>query len=261
MKHRSRVLAFMLTLSLVVLAGCASDGPISRDSDRGDASQRERAAEVNTELASGYMREGHIDVAVEKAERAIEIDSRYAPARHVYALLLDRLGEESRAATEFEAALRYSNERDSDLANNYGAFLCRQGDYNKAQSMFERALRNPLYQTPEFALTNSGRCYERAGALTQALERYQEARQEERAHGPATLGIARIHYEQGDYQQAFAMMQEYGARNRHTPASLATAIRIDRAVGDEQSLANHRLILRGRFPDSSEAKALERGEL
>ncbi|HHQ69359.1 MAG TPA: type IV pilus biogenesis/stability protein PilW [Halothiobacillaceae bacterium] len=251
----------LLLVLALMLAGCASDGPLKRDSDRGGLAQRDRAAEVNTELAVGYMREGHLDVAVEKAERAIEINPRYSPARHVYALLLDQLGEVAKAGREFEAAIRYADKRDSDLANNYGAFLCRQGEYDKAQAMFSRALENPLYKTPEFALTNSGRCYERAGAFEQALSRYEQARQAERTHGPATLGMARVYYELGEYQKAFELMQQYSARNRHTPDSLATAIRIDRAVGNEQSLANHRLILRGRFPDSPEAEALERGDL
>ena len=54
-------------------------------------------------------------------------------------------------------------------------------------------------------------------------------------------------------------MKRYEQRFRHTPASLATAIRIDKALGDDQALANHRLILRGRFPDSPEAKAMQDG--
>jgi len=253
---RALLLGCLVALGAVgctTTGGGADGGAIERSTG-----QNRDAAKVNTELAAGYLHEGQLKVAVEKAKRAIAFDDSYGPAQHVYALLMARLGEDDKAREAFARAVRLDGDN-SQLANNYGSFLCSQGDYEQAQSMFRRAYSDPLYETPEYALVNSGRCYEEAGQPTEALAQFRRAL-DKGAHQPAALlGLAQTLYETGDAQQAAEAMRRYESRHRHTPKSLGVAIAIDRAVGDEQALKNHRLILRGRFPDSPEAKALEQG--
>lgn len=249
----------LLGLAALLLAGCAStggsggDGAIERH-----VGQNREASKVNTELAAGYMREGQIKVAVEKVRRAIAFDDSYGPAHHVHALLMARLGEEDKARESFARAVRLDADN-ADLANNYGGFLCSQGEYERAQAMFRRAYSDPLYETPGFALANSGRCYHDAGQSAEALAQFRRALDKGARQPAALLGLARALYQTGEPQEAAEAMRRYESRHRHTPRSLAVAIAIDEAVGDDQALKNHRLILRGRFPDSPEAKAIEQG--
>ncbi|MFW6020587.1 MAG: type IV pilus biogenesis/stability protein PilW [Guyparkeria sp.] len=254
--------ARLLALAMVALlgaSGCASTGgDRDQESIERNVGENRKAAEVNTELAGGYMREGELKVAMEKVKRAIEFDRGYAPAHHVHALLLQRLGEDDKAGDAFARAVRLDGEN-SELANNYGGFLCGQGDYERAQAMFRRAYEDPLYETPEYALVNSGRCYQREGDQGEALAQFRRAMDEGARQPSAQLGIAEALLETGEADEAAEAMRRYESRHRHTARSLGIAIEIDRAVGDEESLKNHRLILRGRFPDSPEAKALEEG--
>ena len=249
----------LIALAALVLTGCVTtggsvgDGAIERS-----VGQNREAAKVNTELAAGYMQEGQIKVAVEKVRRAIAYDNGYGPAHHVHALLMARLGEEDKARESFARAVRLDGDN-PDLLNNYGGFLCSQGDYEQAQAMFRRAYGDPLYETPEFALVNSGRCYQQAGQEAEALAQFQRALDKGASQPGALLGLARALYQTGEPQKAAEAMRRYESRHRHTAESLAVAIAIDEAVGDEQALKNHRLILRGRFPDSPEAKAIEQG--
>ena len=251
----------LLLIGLVALgaAGCTTTGtaPESGAIERSVGQNRE-AAKVNTELAAGYMQEGQLKVAVEKARRAIAFDDGYGPAHHVYALLMARLGEDDKAGEAFARAVRLEP-GNSQLANNYGGFLCSRGDYERAQAMFRRAYSDPLYETPAFALVNSGRCYQEAGEPAEALAQFRRALDRGASQPGALLGLSRALYETGEPQEAAEAMRRYESRHRHTPESLSVAIAIDRAVGDEQALKNHRLILRGRFPDSPEAQALEQG--
>ncbi|MFI9653240.1 type IV pilus biogenesis/stability protein PilW [Guyparkeria sp. GHLCS8-2] len=253
MSHR---LLSVCALVLLGLTGCATTGGM--ESDRGSierhVGENRQAAEINTELAAGYMRQGELKVSMEKVRRAIRFDSGYAPAHHVHALLLQRLGEDDKAAKAFAQAVRLDGEN-SDMANNYGGFLCSQGDYERAQAMFRRAYGDPLYETPEYALVNSGRCYQQAGDQTQALAQFRRAMDEGARQPAALLGLAQALLETGEGREAAEAMRQYESRHRHTPRSLSVAIAIDRAVSDEQALNNHRLILRGRFPDSPEAQA------
>ena len=253
---RGLLLAIFAALALtgcVTTGGSAGDGAIERS-----VGQNREAAKVNTELASGYMQEGQIKVAVEKVRRAIAFDDGYGPAHHVHALLMARLGEETKARESFARAARLDRDN-SDLANNYGGFLCSQGEYDQAQAMFERAYSDPLYETPEYALVNSGRCYQEAGQSAEALAQFRRALDKGTRQPAALLGLARALYQTGEHQEAAEVMRRYESRHRHTPGSLAVAIAIDKATGDQQALKNHRLILRGRFPDSPEAKAIEQG--
>ena len=245
-------------LGALALSGCAATGGSTGGAIERSVGQNREAAEVNTELAAGYLHEGQLKVAVEKARRAIAFDDGYGPAHHVHALLMARLGEDEKARESFARAVRLDGDN-SDLANNYGGFLCSQGEYDQAQAMFERAYDDPLYETPEYALVNSGRCYQDAGQPVEALAQFRRALDKGARQPAALLGVARALYETGEPQEAAEAMRRYESRHRHTPGSLAVAIAIDEATGDQQALKNHRLILRGRFPDSPEAKAIEQG--
>lgn len=244
-----------------LLAGCA--GTTHRNGDGGptpgdNQTDNQRAAQINTELGVGYMHEGHMDIAVEKIRRAIYFDDHFAPAHHAYALMLNQLGETEKAGVEFAKA--YSlDPNNSDLDNNYATYLCSQKDYTRAQDLFARAYGDPLYKTPEFALTNSGVCYEAQGQLKKAIGQYKAALVKADGYGPAILGLARVYYAAGEFSKAEAAMKNFDLTNRGSPESLQLAIRIDRATHDQQALANHVLILRGRFPDSAVTKWYESG--
>lgn len=250
---------------LATLGGCANM-PTDNGGDGGSPSgnsqisqpENRQAAKINTELGVGYFREGHLDIAVKKLKRAIAYDDSYAAAHHAYALVLDRLGEETKAGAQFERAYEL-DPGNADLDNNYATFLCGQKRYAHAQKLFAKAYGNPLYKTPEFALTNSGICYEQEGKYAQAKKQYQAAVRNYPNYGPALLGMARANYRMHKYAQAAQSMQAYERQNRHTPASLKLAIEIDQATHNGEALANHALILRGRFPDSPEAKWYESG--
>jgi len=252
--------ATLVASVIVLMSGCANmaNTPPSSNGISTHPTDNQRAAQINTELGVGYMNEGHMDVAVEKIKKAIYYDDNFAPAHHAYALMLDRLGEEAKAAREFEKA--YSlDPHNSDLDNNYATFLCGQKEYTKAQSLFARAYGNPLYKTPEFALSNSGVCYETEGKHNQAISQFQAALDKQAGYGPALIGEARVYYAEKKYTAAAAAMKEYEASNRNTPDTLQLAIRIDRGTGDQSALANHVLILKGRFPDSAAAKWYDSG--
>jgi type IV pilus assembly protein PilF len=253
----------MLGLALatgVGMTGCASlegGGAENSGVERHVGDNRE-AAKVNTQLAAGYMERGELKVAMEKIRRAIDADASYAQAHHVHALLLDRLGEEREAGEAYRKAYRLDGDNPA-IANNYAGYLCRQGEYDRAQALFRAAYEDPLYDTPGFALINSGRCYQRQGDHDRALTQFRRALDEGARQPGALAGLARSLYETGEIEAAAEAMRRYEQRFRHTPNSLVTAIRIDRALGDDQALANHQLILRGRFPDSPEAKAMRDG--
>ncbi|NMT19285.1 type IV pilus biogenesis/stability protein PilW, partial [Vibrio parahaemolyticus] len=57
---------------------------------------------------------------------------------------------------------------DPDINNNFGWFLCQDGDTARAMQLFNNAIKNPLYASPTRPYTNAGLCAMRSGALQTA---------------------------------------------------------------------------------------------
>lgn len=62
--------------------------------------------------------------------------------------------------------------QDPEINNNYGWYLCQTGRVKESIEYFQRALRNPLYQTPEIAYLNVGACHVRNSGELDLAEDY-----------------------------------------------------------------------------------------
>ena len=136
--------------------------------------QREEAALVNTQLALAYMREGDLATARAKLEKALDQDPDTATTQMAAGFLYDRLGEDDKAKSSFERAMKLGK-NDPVIMNNYAAFLCRKGDKKTGEAYFLQAAKNPLYRTPEVAYANAGRCARADGRPKEAEQYFRQA--------------------------------------------------------------------------------------
>lgn len=231
------------------LAGCANTPA------REEPSDQVRAAQVNVQLGLGYLQRGQKQAAAEKLSRALEQDPRSPLVHHANALLQDVLGDAEAAERHFWRALELDS-KDSEVRNNFGAFLCRQKRIEEGVAMLERALANPLYATPEFAWANIGQCRRQAGQLAEAEAALRKALQRNPRHASAWLQLAEVQLELNQARQAQASLLRYHELGPQTPASLWLGARIEQALGQRQEQARFELLLRGKFPDSEEARRL-----
>lgn len=238
-----------LALIVLLLAGVSGCGTLGQTA--GD--DKQRAVGVNTELGLGYLQEGEYEEANRRLERALDIDSRHAPAHAAMALLQERLGQADKADRHYRRAVRLDGE-DSSTRNNYGRFLCAQGELEAALEQFEAAVDNPLYRNPHIPLANAGVCLLRAGHQERAEEYLLRSLRENARFAPALLRMAQLRFEAEDHEGAEDYLQRYRAEAQHTPASLWLGVQLARAVGDANAEASYGLSLRNRFPDSPEAR-------
>jgi tetratricopeptide (TPR) repeat protein len=85
--------------------------------------------------------------------------------------MMDRYEE---AIAECEKAIAI----DPDFGNPYndiGAYLIETGRVEEALPWLEQAIAAPRYETPQYALVNRGRAFERLGEPYQALSAYDRA--------------------------------------------------------------------------------------
>jgi type IV pilus assembly protein PilF len=229
--------------------------------DLGDerVSRNKGASDIYVQLAVAYLREGQMDVALKQAKKAVDIDPTSVDARNILALVYDRLGESTQAEIHFKAGIQ-AHPKDPYIRNAYGTMLCRQNRYEEANVQFQAALQNPLYKTPEVALTNAGICDLARNDRVQAEVNLRRALQLNPLYSVALMEMAKLSYENGEYLSSRAYLQRYLAVASHTPASLWLGIIAETQLGDQDAVASYSLMLRNQFPDSQEVQLLREWE-
>jgi len=238
-------------LPLLATAACTTVG--------GDNLQRNydasEVAQANMRLGVAYMEQGDYDKALEKLERARKADSDYPMVHNMLGVLYQRLGETAEAEGSFKKGLALAP-RDPTLLNNYGQFLCAQDRHEEGIKAFIRARENPLNENPARALTNAGTCALMSNDTAQAESFYRDALDLNPKQSTALMQMASLQYDSGEYLSARGYLQRYLEVARHTPRSLWLGIRIERELGDADTLSSYALLLKSNFPDSEEARLL-----
>lgn len=247
----NRLQQFALAMGAALIASCATS-PAPEE-----GSQARRAAQTNTELGRQYIARGDYEVALDKLKRAVAYDRTYAPAHTVLAYLYETIGDNEMARKEYHEAVKY-DPKDGSVNNNYGASLCAAKRWAEAEPYFERALKDPFYETPQLALSNAGLCALGAGDLDKADKYLRQSIEYDQNLPASLLALAKLNYQRDQYLTARAFLQRYEANASHTEESLELAYRVERELGDEKAAIEYRSLLMQNFPNSPASKALDK---
>jgi type IV pilus assembly protein PilF len=246
----------VVIVSSLVLIGCAATpetGPTTRVGM--DRVSPVRAAEVNTRLGIGYLERGELQIAMEKLHTALRHDSAHVPAMVTLALIYEELGNSSQAERHFRQAMRHAP-NDGATLNSYAVFRCRRDDFEQAEGLFERALRDPFYDTPEVVKLNAGACARRAGEIDRAEDYLRDALAIDSELPGALYHLAQIYYERNDAFRARAFLQRFEATGETEPAALLLGYRVESSLGNATEANQYVSTLEQRFPNSREAREL-----
>ena len=239
-----------LCVTLVTLAACASSG----GSD-GRASD-EDAAIANMNLGAGYLRQGNVELAIERLRRALAQDPELVLAHSTIAFAYDQVGSFEEAETHFRRATELDNQ-DGAAANAYAAFLCNRGNrWAEAEPYFRRATQDLDYQTPEVAMTNAGVCARDAGDLQKSEEYFRAALTRNPRYPDALSNMVELSYQRADYLQTRAFTQRYLAVRPATASVLWMCYNAERALNNASAAETCATQLRSGFPGSPELAQL-----
>lgn len=247
------------------LAACAgappSQGGTSEQavSQQTSTSEVQRRAKIHTELGSLYLQNGRFGVAQEEARIAIGVDSSYAPAYNLLALVHMSLLENEAADEDFKRALRLAPS-DPEISNNYAWFLCQSDRAKESVEYFMAAIKNPLYTTPAKPLTALGLCYLRMKDDKQAEIFLVKALRVDRGNADALYALTDIYYRQGRYNEARQGIGDLHKMVEPNPQSVWLALRVERRIGDRESEARYASQLRRKFQGSPEYQKLMQGQ-
>jgi len=262
LRCRAHPIPMIATVALFVLSGCETlprQGISPQQGGKNTASAPQAAnqmAELQTQLGIGYLREGKLEIAFNRLNRALQADPNFSTAHNAMGALQERLGNAEAAEQHFAKAVALSP-TDSSAQSNYGSFLCRNGRYEEGEQRFLQALKNSLYERPEVAYNNAGLCMQTAGRLEKA-ETYFRAALERNPRIPAALvGMSQISFDSNRFLPARAYLQRYQELTELDSKALWLGVRIERELGDKQSANRYAAQLRQQYPDSYETRELE----
>ena len=241
---------------MAILAGCASQTPKEPYSNA--ESNVQHRARAHTELASGYFSQKQMAIALEEFNEAVRVDPDYGPAYNGLGLVYAALGEDAKADANFKKSLQL-DPVNSETRNNYGSFLCSRNRVEESISQFLEAVRNPLYTTPGIAYMNAGICALKKKDEARAQVYLEKALQIQPLLNPAAYHLATIQFNHGQAGMAHTTLQNALANNP-TAEMLWLGIRVERVLGDKDAEASYALLLRRKYPNSDQTKALLSGQ-
>ncbi len=252
---------FLLLISAMVLAAC-NPAQIGTSSDQNirPSHVTNEVASANLNLAVAYLKKGDYNGALERLEKARAADPSHPATYNVFGLLYQKIGDNKKAEQNFKRALSLDS-NDSSTLNNYGNFLCQQNRLEESEEAFLKAAANPLYQTPEIAVTNAGLCLYNNQKKDKAKNYFQQALQINPRVPQALIKMCEFALDDFNYLSARAYIQRFQQVSRHTARSLWLGIQIERELGDKDTMSSYALLLRNSFPDSDEASILRESKV
>ena len=245
------LLTFVLVLS-VSLSACSSANKKPKK-----PVVKETPAKINAELGRGYMQQGDYRLAMEKLQTSLIYNPKHDKAHHYLAQLYRLLGDAENAIKHYQIAIELSPSN-SQLRNNYGAYLCEQKQYKDAEVHFLLAIKDPLFEGKLQAYENIGLCAYEAGDFVKSEQYLRKALRIHPRLPYSLIQMAFINFERGEYLRARAFMQRYEEVGPVTAKSLWLGVRVEYQLGDRATMQRYATELSRNFPDTEQWHAYTR---
>ncbi len=181
---------FKAVLALVLVAALSSCG-----------GKKAVQAQAHFKLGVSYLSDGSLQPAFVEFQKAADLDPDNKEVQNAIGVVYLRLQDYRNSEEAFKRATNI----DSDYSEAYNnlCFLYNTGrQWKKAVEQCKKALKNPIYATPEKAFYNMGQAYYRLGMHDEAIEAYNDALRRAPVFYMAYYGLALAHNAKGEYGQA-----------------------------------------------------------
>ncbi len=238
-------IVFMIVV-LAVLSACVTEG--------GRVPDNKKASAINVQLGIGYLQQNNLELANQKLNKALSQDPDSAAAHNAFAILQERLLQTDKAEYHYQRATKLDPDN-SEAANNYGAFLCRNKREADSEGYFLKALENPLYKTPEFAYTNAAICLMRIDQKNKAREYLHKALAARGNFSTALISFAKLEFEGNNFSNSKLYLDRFHRVAKPTASSLWLAIQTELQMDSQRDVTELSQKLKSNFPDSEEYKS------
>ncbi len=229
------------------------DPVVAHDSD---AVKQRIAARERIGLATNRLQSGDWDAAEREARAALKQDPQSADANTLMAVIENHRGHSAQAGGYYKRAAEVASNSGPEL-NNYGAWLCGNGQAAEALGWFDRAIAAPNYSRVDSALANAGSCAVQVGQNDRAERYLRLAMKRDPGNSVALGAMAELSYANGDYFEARAFSERRLGAAPANASALLLASQIENKLGDRAAADRYVRRLRQEFPKAGAANAVE----
>ncbi len=249
-KMRSLTGSVIVFLS-VILSSCVSE--TTGGFDRADP---EETLDVYLQLALGYVEQQDLTQARRHLGNASAIDPNNSDVFEIWGLVYTLEGDLDLADESFLRALRLDSSN-SQVRNNYAAFLFANGRYQEAYDQLAEVVQDTEYTGRSQAFENMGLASLQLNQLDAAAFAFNRALQLNSNRIRSNFELADIYLRQENlpdaeryYQSCLTLRQFFNIQ--HSARSLWIGIKLEQARGRYNQMLDYGAILAELYPESSE---------
>lgn len=212
---------------------------------------REKAAATRLTLGLRYLAQGDYDKAKFNLDKAYTHYPDSANVLRGYAWYYEKVSENEQAALFYKRALKI-DDKNPDLLNQYGVFLCRKGQLAQSLELFMKSAKILSNKNVSGTYENAATCNYQSGDIEQAQKYYRKALNHNPEQRDSLLGMATIEFSKARYKRTLAYLKRFEKVSQHTPRSLWLALRTESHLRNMNGVASYALKLEQLFPDSEQ---------
>jgi type IV pilus assembly protein PilF len=250
-----RVIFTALSLLPILLSGCVTqnyendDTPVVQNQ-----SNRDDMAATRVSLGLGYLKMGNMPQAKQNLEKAKKFAPDMVQVYTAFAHYYETVGEHEQTIESYEEALSIKSD-DADTLNNYGVYLCRQDQTDKAEEQLLKAISVPSYILVAKSYENLSSCFLKKDNFDKAEMYLNKAILHSPSSSSTLLQMVRLQYAMGDYEQAKLVKQRFEkVTRRFSSQSLALAYKVHFKLGQRKTAQNYGAMLVKMYPQSWESQ-------
>ncbi len=250
-----RILFLLCCLSLV--SACVTEKTFidSKKQVRSFDFDRDEAAKTRLILALSYLENNRFEQAKFNLEKALAFSPNRADVNFSLGYYYELVGEMDIAENYYLKAIDLEPQNPNTL-NNYGTFLCKAGQLEKAAVYFKRAISISKYTRAADSYENLAICALSNDKVLQAQEYFEMSYKHNPGRPYSLLSLAGIKYATGDLVSSLDYYSRYQKMAISTPRSLMLGHIIENKRGRFTQANKYADQIVLEFPDSNEAQLI-----
>jgi type IV pilus assembly protein PilF len=258
------VLLALVLMACLQLASCAASTAAEKAAaqpdivTQSDEPQDRTRARIRLELAVGYFEQGKTTIALDELKKALSVDPNFAEAYTLRGLVYMRLNDASLAESSFRRALALKP-GDANTLHNLAWMMCQQDRHTESMQFFDQALADPNYGDRAKTLMTKGLCQIRAKRPTEAEASLMQSFELDAGNPITEYNLALLLFRRGDLTRAQFYIRRLNNSEWANAESLWLGIKVERKLGNQDTVEQLAVPLRKRFAQSPEMALYDRG--
>ncbi|HBE93543.1 MAG TPA: type IV pilus biogenesis/stability protein PilW [Gammaproteobacteria bacterium] len=245
----------LLTLCIaLLLSACVTERVGDPTLEEGKKSDKQQAL-IRAQLAANYLQREELKVALDEVTTALELDPSNTSANYIMALLQVRFKDRDKVDYYFRKAIDGPDPL-PNAQQDYANYLCREGEYKKAEKEFTALHKNPIYPNQDLVYLNEAECFIRANDFEKSEKALRSALKINPRLVPALYHMTVLSFQSGNMLRTRAWYQRYLEIGPDKPRILYIAYQTETTLGDKDTASSMAVRLKGKFPDSEQAQLL-----